>query len=50
MDDLKIYGKNEREINALASTVEIFSTAIGMDFGIKKCSTLILKRGKVVRY
>ena len=49
MDDLKIYGKNEHELNALASTVEIFSTDIGMDFGIKKCGTLILKRGKVVR-
>ena len=49
MDDLKIYGKNEREINALTSTVEIFSTDIGMEFGIKKCGTLILKRGKVVR-
>ena len=49
MDDLKFYGKNEREINALASTVEIFSTDIGMDFGIKKCCTLILKQRKVVR-
>ena len=49
MDDLKIYGKNEREINALTSTVDIFSTDIGMEFGIKKCGTQILKRGKVVR-
>ena len=49
MDDLKIYRKNGREINALASTVEIFSTDIGLDFWIKKCGTLILKRGKVVR-
>ena len=30
MDDLKIYGKNEREINGLVSTVEIFSYDIGM--------------------
>ena len=49
MDDRKIYGKNEREINALAFTVNIFSTDIGMEFGIKKCGTLIFKRGKVVR-
>ena len=46
---IKIYGKNEHEITALASTVEILSTDIGVDFGIKKCGTLILKRGKVVR-
>ncbi|XP_063592543.1 uncharacterized protein LOC134769733 [Penaeus indicus] len=49
MDDLKIYGKNEREINGLVSTVEIFSNNIGMEFGAKKCGTLILKRGKVVK-
>ena len=48
MDDLKIYGKSEREINGLVSTVEIFSNNIGMEFGAKKCGTLILKRGNVV--
>jgi len=47
MDDLKIYGKSEREINALVSTVELFSA--GIEFGTKKCGTLVLKRGKVVR-
>ena len=35
MDDLKMYGKNEREINALSFTIEIFSIDIGMEFGIK---------------
>ncbi|XP_063598714.1 uncharacterized protein LOC134775182 [Penaeus indicus] len=49
MDDLKIYGKNEREINGLVSTIEIFSNNIGMEFEAKKCGTLILKRGKVVK-
>ena len=49
MDDLKIYGKNEREVNALVSTIELFSTDIGMEFGTKKCGTLVLKRGKVVK-
>ena len=48
MDDLKIYGKSEREINSLVSTVELFSTDVGMEFGTKKCGTLVLKRGKVV--
>ena len=48
MDDLKIYGKSEREINSLVSTLELFSTDVGMEFGTKKCGTLVLKRGKVV--
>ena len=48
MDDLKVYGKSEREINSLVSTVELFSTDVGMEFGTKKCGTLVLKRGKVV--
>ena len=30
-------------------TVHIFSTDIGMEFGIKKCGILILKRGKITR-
>ena len=49
MDDLKTYGENEREANELVSTVELFSTDIGMDFGTQNCGTLVLKRGKVVK-
>ena len=30
-------------------TIHIFSTDIGMEFGIKKCGVLILKRGKITR-
>ena len=33
----------------MVSTVELFSTDLGMEFWIKKCGTLVLKRGKVVR-
>ena len=36
MDDLKLFSKIEDQI--------------GMQFGIKKCDILIMKRGKVVRY
>ena len=49
MEDLKIYGKNEREVNALVSTVELFSTDMGMELGTKKCGKLVLKRRKVVK-
>ena len=46
MDDLKLYAKNEKELDSLVQTVRLFSKDIGMDFGIEKCSMLIMKRGK----
>ena len=49
MDDLKLYAKNEEQIDSLVRTVHIFSTDIGMEFGIKKCGVRILKRGKITR-
>ena len=48
MYDLKIFAKSEREINGLISLVQILSNDIGMEFRIKKCSVLVLKRGTVV--
>ena len=41
VDDLKLYGKNVKEINSLVQTVRVFSSDIGMDFGIKKCAAMI---------
>jgi len=49
MDDLKLFSKNEHQIDSLVSTCHIFSTDIGMAFGLKKCGILTLKRGKVAR-
>ena len=46
MDDLKIFAKNEREVNGLISTVEISSNDIGLEVGMKKCGLLAMKRGK----
>ena len=48
MYDLKLFGKTERYLETLLSTVEIFSQDIRMEFGISKCGILILKRGKLV--
>ena len=48
MDDLNIFAKSEREVNGLVSTVQILSNDIRMEFGIKKCDALVLKRGKAV--
>ena len=49
MDDLKLYSKSEEQIDSLIQTTHIFSTDIGMEFGIRKCGVLVLKRGKIVR-
>ena len=45
MDDLKLYSKDEKEIDFLGRTVRAFSSDIGMDFGISKCAVLVLKNG-----
>ena len=49
MDDLKLYTKNEDQLSMLIRTVQMFSNDIGMEFVMKKCGVLILKRGKIVR-
>ena len=47
MDDLKLYGKNHKEIEFLLHTVEIFSSDKQMSFGTRKCAYIGLKHGKV---
>ena len=49
MDDLKLFGKNEEQIDSLVNTAHIFSTDIGMEFGLRKCGVVTLKRGKLAR-
>ena len=49
MDDLKLFAKNEDQIDSLVNTVRIFSEDIKMEFGLPKCGVLITKRGKVVK-
>ena len=46
MDDLKLYGKSEVQIDFLVKTIQLVSTDTEMEFGIKKCGVLILQRGK----
>ena len=46
MDDLKLYGKSSDELESLLSTVWIFSTDISMEFGLQKCATLTIHKGK----
>ena len=47
IDDLKLYANSEEQTNMLVRTVHVFSTNISMEFGIKKCGILTMKRGKI---
>ena len=46
MDDIKLFAKNEKELETLIQTVRIYSQVIGMEFGIEKCAMLVMKSGK----
>ena len=50
MDDLTLYVKNEKGLESLVLTVRIFSYDIGMECGINKCATLVVKRGKIIKF
>ena len=46
MDDIKLFAKNEKELESLIHAVRICSQDIGMEFGIEKCAMLVIKSGK----
>ena len=46
MDDLKLFSKNEEQMNTIVRTVYVFSTNITMEFRMKKCGILTTKIGK----
>ena len=46
MDDIKLFAKNEKELETLIHTVRIYSHDIGMEFGIEKCAMFVMKSGK----
>ena len=45
MDDLKLYGKDEEELDLLVSKVKEYSDDIGMQFGLDKCGVLVVEKG-----
>ena len=49
MDDLKLYGKDDNEIEGLLKIVKGFSDDIGMEFGLDKCAKVTFKRGKLMK-
>ena len=46
MDDIKLFAKSEKELEALIHAVRMYSQDIGMEFGIEKCAMLVMKSGK----
>ena len=46
MDDPKLFGKSDGQIDSLVQTVFAFSEDIGMEFGLMKCGVVILKKGE----
>ena len=46
MDDIKLFAKNEKELETLIHAVRIDSQDIGMEFGIEKCAMLVMKSCK----
>ena len=47
IDDLKLFSKCGKQIDKLVRTVHVFSDDTRMEFGMKKCGILNMKRGKV---
>ena len=50
MDDFKRFGKINNQIDSLVQTVFTFKEDISMEFGLKKCGVVILKKGKLVKF
>ena len=46
MDDIKLFAKNEKELETLIQAVRIYCEDIRMEFGIEKCAMLVMKSGK----
>ena len=46
MDDIKLFAKNEKELETLIETVIVYSQDIWMEFGMEKCAMLVIKSRK----
>ena len=48
MDDLKLYGRSESELDTLLNITKSFSDDIKMEFGIDKCASVTIKKGQKI--
>ena len=49
MDDLKLFAKNDKDLEGLLTTVKQFSNDIGMEFGLDKCAKATFVKGKLIK-
>ena len=49
MGNLKLYSRNEKELDSLVQTIHVFGVDIRMEFGIEKCAMLVIEKGKIVK-
>ncbi len=50
MDDIKIFAKNEKEVESLIQILKIFIQDVVKEFGSEKYSILIMKKSLVLWY
>jgi len=46
MDDNKLYARSDRQLQSLVNTVERMADDVGLTFGLPKCATLTIHRGR----
>ena len=49
MDNLKLFAKNDQQLEGLLNIVKQFSHDIGMELGLDKCSKSTFFRGKLLK-
>ena len=45
-DDIKLFAENEKELETLIQTMRKYTQDRGIEFGIEKCTMLIMKNRK----
>lgn len=48
MDDLKLFGKTEKQLDSLMNMVHIYGVDTSIEFSLSKCGVLIVQKGKLV--
>ena len=46
MDYIKLFAKNEKQLETVRHEGRIYRQDTGMEFGIEKCAILVMKNGK----
>ena len=46
MDDIKLFAKNENDLETLIHAVRMYSQDIEMEFGLENCVILVMKSDK----